>query len=107
MAGPPVSVVEPASTPNSGGRSKPIATAMPSRFCATAKIDASTRNTTTCLPLMRSRRTLALKPMVVKNATISGVCRLVSSVNSTVPRECAAQAASANTRPPITGGGRL
>ena len=107
VAGPPVRVVEPASTPNSGCRPKPVATAMPSRFCATANTLASSRNSITWRPLIRSSQTLALKPMVVKNVIISGLCRPVSSANKVAPRACAAQAASANTSPPITGGGRL
>ena len=107
VAGPPVSVVEPASTPNSGCRSKPTATAMPSRFCATANTVASARNTSTWRPLIFSSHRLALMPTVVKNATISGPCRLVSRTNRVAPRACAAHAASANASPPITGGGRL
>ena len=107
VAGPPVSVVDPASTPNSGCRSKPTATAMPNRFWNTANALAMPRKIITWVPLIRSSLRLAFMPMVVKKAIISGVCRLVSSTNSVVSRACAIHTAMAKTRPPITGGGRL
>ena len=107
VAGPPVRVAEPASTPNIGCRPNSLATAMPTRFCSTANPLAMTRNTATWRPLTLSRRRLALTPMEVKKAIISGDCRLVSSLNSGVPRLCAHQASKATSRPPSTGSGRL
>ena len=107
VAGPPVSVAEPASTPNIGCRSNSHATVMPTRFCTTAKKVASNRNSTTGQPLALSRRKLALMPTVAKNAIINGDCRVVSSSNNWVPRACAHQTTSATSRPPTTGSGRL
>ena len=107
VAGPPVSVVEPASTPNSGCKPNPIATAIPSRFWAMANTEANSRNTTTWRPLIFSSNRLAFIPMVVKNAIISGLCSEVSSTNNGVPWLWPAQAAKAKTSPPMTGGGRL
>jgi len=107
VAGPPVSVAEPASTPNIGCRSNIQATPMPTRFCSTANRLASTRKIITWRPLTRSRRRLALMPRVVKNATISGTFRLVSSSNRVVSRACAAHTSNATSRPPTTGSGRL
>ena len=45
VAGPPVSVTDPASTPRSGGTPRPAATAAPARFCRTATAVASARKT--------------------------------------------------------------
>ena len=42
VAGPPVSVTDPASTPNSGCSPSAIATTAPSTFCSAAAIDATT-----------------------------------------------------------------
>src|SRR3546814_6200317 len=50
VAGPPVSVAEPASTPNIGSSPNDVATPIPTRFCTPANPDASARNTITCLP---------------------------------------------------------
>ena len=80
---------------------------MPSRFCTIANADASSRNTSTWRPLSFNSATLALTPMVVKKAIISGACRLVSRVNRVTSRLRATSTASATTRPPITGAGRL
>ena len=67
VAGPPVSVTEPASTPNSGCSPSAIATTAPTTFCSTAATDASTIIAATSGPPRRSRRTLAPKPTDAKN----------------------------------------
>ena len=91
VAGPPVSVTDPFSTPNSGcmpERQRPPAT--PITFCTTASTVASSRKKIiTCGPPTRSSDRLAPKPTVVKNAIISGVCSRVSnaaSVDAARPR---------------------
>ncbi|MNN74377.1 hypothetical protein D3C81_1905700 [compost metagenome] len=80
---------------------------MPIRFCSTAKTLAISRNNITCLPLTRSKRTLALMPKVVKKATIKGVLSVVSISNSVTCCPCAHHTARATNRPPTTGSGRL
>jgi hypothetical protein len=107
VAGPPVSVTDPASTPNSGGRSNSTATATPSAFWATAKNVAITSSSTTCGPPVRNSDTLALSPMLVKNAIINGLCKVVSNRSSVAPCACATRTPSATNRPPMIGGGRL
>jgi hypothetical protein len=85
VAGPPVSVTDPASTPINGCCPRAIALTIPIRFCATAASVEIAKNTRTSGPPTRSSETLAPKPIDVKNAIISGVCSVVSSVTSVVP----------------------
>ena len=100
-------MVEPASTPNSGCKPNRLATPMPIRFCTMAKALARARNRATWLPLIRSSDRLALVPMVVKKAIISGACRLVSSLNGVTSWLWANSTSSATTKPPTTGAGML
>ena len=52
---------------------------------STASTLASTQNSTTCGPPTFSSARLAPRPMVVKNAIISGVWSVVSNSNATQP----------------------
>jgi hypothetical protein len=72
VAGPPVRVTDPLSTPNSGCIPRSDATAAPSAFCSTATMVHRTVKTSTCGPPTRSSEKLAPNPMVVKKAIISG-----------------------------------
>src|SRR3546814_12917161 len=71
VAGPPVSVAEPASTPNIGSSPNDVATPIPTRFCTTAYPDATARNTITCLPLIFSSATEPLPPLGVQQEPIN------------------------------------
>jgi hypothetical protein len=59
------------------------------------------------LPPFFNSETPAPKPTVVKNAIISGLCSVVSNVNSVTSRDLAAQATSAISNPPSTAAGML
>ncbi len=107
VAGPPVSVTEPARTPNSGCRPNPIAIRMPTTFCTTAKTVASRKKRSTCGPPILSSDRLAPKPIVVKNAIMSGLCSVVSNCTSVTPWPRAMSTVTATSRPPSTGAGRL
>ncbi len=99
VAGPPVSVTEPASTPKSGCRPNPIAISMPTTFCMTANTVAARKKRSTCgPPILRSDR-LAPKPIVVKNAIMSGLCSVVSNVTSVTPWPRAISTATATREP--------
>ena len=79
VAGPPVSVTEPASTPMSGCCPSAVAAAAPTMFWSAATIEATTVNARTSGPPRRSRLTLAPNPTEVKKAIISGTCSVVSN----------------------------
>ena len=81
--------------------------APPRTFWATATTVAARRKITTAGPPVRSRRTLAPKPIEVKKAIISGVCSAVSSCSSVTPEPRATVTAVATNSPPITGAGML
>ena len=85
VAGPPVSVTDPASTPKSGWSPKPIAIRMPTMFCTMANTVASRKNLRTCGPPIFTSERLAPNPIVVKNAIISGLCSVVSNLTSVNP----------------------
>ena len=107
VAGPPVRVTAPTSTPNNGGRPNIAATAIPSRLCNTANPLQSARNTSTCGPPRRSSSSRAAKPRDAKNATNSGFCSKVSKVTTGPPSDLLPSNSSATRRPPTTGGGML
>ena len=106
VAGPPVSVTEPASTPSSGGRPMAAARPAPSTFCSSAATVEMARNHATCTPPTRSRRRLAPKPMVVKKAIISGACSVVSKRTRSCPSRRSRLTMTATSSPPSTGAGR-
>ena len=109
VAGPPVSVTEPFSTPNSGcmperhrQQRRRRRSAAPRAPCEQQEED------TTCGPPTLSSDRLAPKPTVVKNAIISGVCSRVSNVSefdAARPRD--GQHRRATSSPPMTGAGTL
>ena len=80
VAGPPVSVTDPASTPINGFCPSATATPAPITFCMNAMTLENTKKTTTAGPPTRRSATLAPNPMVVKNAIISGDCSVVSNL---------------------------
>jgi hypothetical protein len=80
VAGPPVSVTEPASTPINGFCPSAIATPAPITFWTNAMTVESRKKRTTAGPPTRSSATLAPNPIVVKNAIISGDCSAVSNL---------------------------
>ena len=107
VAGPPAKVAVPVSTPNSGGRPSAVAMPMPSRPCATARPAATPRNNKTCWPPARSSGKLAPKPSEVKNATSSGVLRVLSNAGAASPAFGRSKTPSATTNPPSTAAGRF
>ena len=107
VAGPPVSVTDPASTPSSGGTPRPAATAAPARFWRTATAVARARKTATAGPPERRSGTLAPKPIEVKNAIMSGACSVVSNVTAWWPEARRRVIPSATSSPPTTGAGML
>ena len=107
VAGPPVRVTAPTSTPNSGGRPNIAATAMPTTLCSTANPLQSARKTSTWGPPRRSSSSRAAKPRVAKNATNSGFCNKVSKVRTGPPSDLLPSNNSATNSPPTTGGGML
>ena len=78
VAGPPVKVTEPASTPINGGWPSAVAASAPTTFWATATTAAMPVKAMTRGPPRRSSVTLAPNPTDVKKAIISGVCSVVS-----------------------------
>jgi hypothetical protein len=80
VAGPPVSVTDPASTPINGLCPSTIATPTPRTFWRNAMTVENRKKMTTAGPPTRSSATLAPNPMVVKNAIISGDCSVVSNL---------------------------
>ena len=72
VAGPPVRVTDPASTPISGCWPISIAVTAPTTFWAMATTVENRKNTSTSGPPTRSSDRLAPKPMVVKKAICSG-----------------------------------
>ncbi len=106
VAGPPINVTEPAITPISGFSPSAVATPIPSTFCATHTTVAKVRKITTAAPPERSNATLAPMPMVVKNATSSSGCPVVSSCRFR-KRSRQTKTTAANTRPPTTAEGML
>ena len=86
VAGPPVSVTDPARTPISGFCPSATATPAPIRFCANAIAVENRKKMITAGPPTRSSPTLAPKPMVVKNAIISGDCSVVSNLTGSRSR---------------------
>ena len=107
VAGPPVSVTEPASTPISGCSPSAHATPAPTTFCSAAAIDARIIITSTSGPPRASTRRLAPKPTEAKNAFCSGTCSAVSkAMSGGVPRLTKAKSAAIG-RPPTTGAGML
>ena len=107
VAGPPVSVTDPASTPSSGGWPSSVATPRPSTFCAMAASVEATKKISTSGPPMRSSARLAPKPTEAKNAFCSGVCSVASKVTGAYPRWWATLRSEATSRPPTTGAGML
>ena len=85
VAGPPVSVTDPASTPSSGGWPSSVAMPRPSTFCAMAASVEATKKSSTSGPPMRSSARLAPKPTEAKNAFCSGVCSVVSKPTGVIP----------------------
>ena len=76
-------------------------------FCTIANTVAIAKNRITCGPPTRSIDRLAPKPMVVKNASISGLCSVVSNWNRLTPCPRATVTITATSKPPSTGAGRL
>ncbi len=76
-------------------------------FWTAAITTASRKKRSTCGPPTRSSDRLAAKPIVVKNAIISGACRAVSKVIGAQSGRLVAVISSATSSPPITGAGRL
>ena len=107
VAGPPVSVTDPFSTPNSGCWPSNAARPAPITFCTMASTVHSSVKISTCGPPTFSSERLAPKPMVVKKAIISGACRRVSKVTSVTPCARAAVTTTATRSPPMTGAGTL
>ena len=107
VAGPPVRVTEPASTPISGCWPSSQAVRPPTTFCTTAISVASTKNSSTAGPPTRSSPTLAPKPIEVKNAIMAGVCNAVSKRIGVQFDRWAVVMAPATSNPPITGAGML
>ena len=107
VAGPPVSVTDPASTPISGCWPRSWAVPAPTTFWTSAITTASRKKRSTCGPPTRSSDRLAAKPIVVKNAIISGGWRAVSKVIGAQSGRLVAVISSDTSSPPITGAGRL
>ena len=107
VAGPPVSVTDPASTPISGCSPSAHATPAPTTFCSAAATDATIIMTSTSGPPRASTRTLAPKPTEAKNVFCSGTCSAVSkATNGGVPRLTKARSTAIGS-PPTTGAGML
>ena len=107
VAGPPVSVTDPARTPMSGGCPSACATPTPTRFWTSAITAEMAKNFSTCGPPTRRTDRLAAKPMVVKNAIISGGWSIVSKAIGDHSGVRTIAIAPETSRPPITGAGRL
>ena len=85
VAGPPVSVTDPASTPISGCWPSAYAAPTPRRSVPTAITEDRMKNSTTAGPPTRSSDRLAPNPIVVKNAIISGDCSVGVNVSGVQP----------------------
>ncbi len=107
VAGPPVSVTDPASTPISGCWPRSWAVPAPTTFWTSAITAESRKKRSTCGPPTRSSDRLAAKPTVVKNAIISGGWSAVSKVIGVQSGRLIAVISPATSRPPMTGAGRL
>ncbi len=81
VAGPPVSVTDPASTPISGCCPSPHATATPTMFCSAATTSATMKNRKTNGPPRRNSVRLAAKPIDAKKVFCSGTCSAVSNLS--------------------------
>ena len=81
VAGPPVSVTDPASTPISGCCPSIHATALPTTFCSAATTSAIIKKPRTSGPPRRSSAKLAAKPIEAKKVFCSGTCSVVVNVS--------------------------
>ena len=79
----------------------------PTPYWRAASTEASTQKISTWGPPTRSSPRLAPRPMLVKNAIMSGVWSVVSNSNATTPVSRRASATAANRKPPTTGAGML
>ena len=77
----------------------------PSRFCTTANSEATAKKMSTCGPPTFSSRSDAAKPMLVKNATIMGLCSVVSNSMGGSPRDRAQVSSPATMQPADDGRG--
>ena len=108
VAGPPVSVTDPASTPNSGCMPIGIAMRTPTTFCDDGEHRREQEEAAaTCGPPTCSSDRLAPNPTVVKNAIMNGACSRVSKVTSCSRATARPAIATATSSPPMTGAGTL
>ena len=107
MAGPPVSVTEPASTPISAGCPSATREERADDILKYRGQRGDRKEESTSGPPTRSSAKLAPKPTDVKNAIISGVCSVVSKRDDghAAARREAEDAATSS--PPMTGAGML
>jgi hypothetical protein len=102
---PPDKVIDPASRPISGSSPSSVAMPIPRAFCSSSRPTTTIRKVPSTLPPARRLARLALRPMVAKNASISGSFRLISKSISISMLFFSASSASATSRPPATGSG--